>query len=247
MKTLKALSLTALLLAGSMSFIQPTQASPVAPVEATTQATIEAPVVPLSYTTTTVATTQDTTQALTDTPTDVPTDTPTQAPTTTATDTPTQAPSEAPTTGTTAGPTPTIEAPTAAPTAPDTAGYPAQPPAPTDLATAGPTGPAVPTAGAVCYEDEPCWNCAVMGNRICGLTEAINLSGYTPEKFKAQYVGLFPHTDNPAMKRFGNRYVQSATNADYDYVFQMTIEESCADPATPAAWITEWCPAPTQK
>lgn len=240
MKTLKALSLTALLLAGSLSFIQPTQASPVAPVEATTQATIEAPVVPLSYTTTTVTTTQATTQAPTDTPTDVPTDTPTQAPTTAATDTPTQAPTEAPITGTTAGPTP----PTVAPTAPDTAGYPAQPPAPTDLVTAG---PAVPTAGAVCYEDEPCWDCSMMGNRICGLTEAINLSGYTPERFNAQYIGLFPHSDNPAMKRFGYRYVQSATNGAYDYVFQTTIEESCADPATPADWIAQWCTAPTQK
>ena len=27
-----------------------------------------------------------------------------------------------------------------------------------------------PTTGVVCYEDQPCWDCTSMGNRICGPT-----------------------------------------------------------------------------
>lgn len=31
------------------------------------------------------------------------------------------------------------------------------------------TGPVrAPIPSAVCEEDQPCWNCATMGNRICG-------------------------------------------------------------------------------
>lgn len=242
MKLIKGLSLTALLIAGSMTFIAPTQATTQASLDTPiTEANITAPVTALSYEApavgteagTTQATTEATTQATTQAP--APDPTPIQAPAPALTD-----PTPIVPTGPTAGPTSPAEAPTEAPSLDDTAGYPAQPPAPTDLATAGPE---VPTAGAICLEDEPCWNCSTMGNRICGLTEAIDLSGYTPERFKIQYVGLFAHSDDPAMKRFGNRYVQSATNPAYDYVFQMTIEESCADPATPAEWIAEWCTA----
>lgn len=109
----------------------------------------------------TQATSEATTQAITQAPTEALIQAPlvplTQAtvevttePAPTVEPAPTEAPTEAPT-----------QAPTEAPVAPpvdneDT--YPA--PAP-EIPTAGPETP-------VCQEDDPCWDCETMGNKICG-------------------------------------------------------------------------------
>lgn len=74
MNTLKGLSLTALLLAGAVAFIVPTQATTEAPLKALSQAPIEAPVTALTYPSTTITTspaqpiTEAPTQALIEAP-----------------------------------------------------------------------------------------------------------------------------------------------------------------------------------
>lgn len=112
MNTLKGLSLTALLLAGSMTFIAPTQANPEAPTETTTQALIEAPVTDLTYPSTTITTSPaPTTEAPTQPLPEAPVEALIEAPTVPLIEALPEAPVEA-------LPSPAPEQPTAAPTAP---------------------------------------------------------------------------------------------------------------------------------
>lgn len=151
MNTLKGLSLTALLLAGSMSFIAPTQATTEAPTQGATQAPVEAPATDLTYESTTVTTT----------PAPAPTS-PTETPTTEA-----PAPVEVTTAATTEAPTaPATEAPATPVEEPTTAA-----PEPTTDPTTEPTVSPEPTVEPACMEDQPCWNCSTMGNRICGAAQ----------------------------------------------------------------------------
>lgn len=72
---------------------------------------------------------------------------------------PTPTPTEAPTEALIVAPTVALVEPTEAPTEPA--------PAPTEETYPAP--PVEPnTAGPVCMEDDPCWDCTTMGNKICG-------------------------------------------------------------------------------
>lgn len=96
--------------------------------------------------------------------------------------------------------------------------YPAQPvqpytppqapalPAQAQVPAQAPVAPQAPAQPTACLEDEPCWDCSTMGNRICGTTEAVLLfqaevkDEFTvPELtalFDEHYVGVFPVSQN---------------------------------------------------
>lgn len=222
MKTLKGLSLTALLLVGSFSFVAPTQANTEVPTQAT-ETTLTAPTVDLSYDTTTITTTQA--------PAPLPEPTPALPP----------APVEEQPTTDPVEPAPTTveEQPTAAPTEDNLDSYPAPPPVIPATPTAPTANDSNPDAGATCLEDEPCWDCNTMGNRICGKGEAIALSGYPDlDTFNARYIGVF----KVGLQREGYRYVQSVVSPEYSYVFIMTVAETCAITPRDTPWFDQWCP-----
>lgn len=91
-----------------------------------------------------------------------------------------------------------------------------------------------PTAVPVCEEDQPCWDCSTMGNRICGRDEAFALSGYTDW---ATFMNRFGATQKATgAHRDGYRYVPSIINPEYVYAFNMTTAEMEAEAsAVPSA------------
>jgi len=82
-------------------------------------------------------------------------------------------------------------------------------------------------------EDDPRWDCALMGNRICGLEEAYALSGLTDRgTFANTYVTLAPV--GPVAD--GYRAVRSVINPTYQYVFVKTQAEICSSLELGDAW-----------
>lgn len=208
MKVLKGLTLTALILVGSMSFIAPTQANTEALTQASsetsTQAPIEAPLTPITYPSTLVTTS----------PSEAPTEAPTQplyeappAPLPTAPAwTPTEAPSEpAPNTG--------GELPTASPTGP----------------TGDDVAPVYPYTQTL-QEDQAGWDCATMGNLICGPTVDQTLDQwlvshcgtYVPS---AAYAGIMRHC-----------FYLEATELfpHFNYVDSNTAQAACSNYSLPS-------------
>lgn len=212
MNTLKGLSLTALLLAGSMSFISPTQATTEAPTQATTQA-IEAPVTDLSYPSTTITTSPaPTTEApITEAPVTAPTEAIVEAPTAPILEAPLTAPVTAPTAPILEQPTAAPEAPTAAPTAP----Y---------------SGPLVDcaTQGLLTGENNTCVRAEAYGSS----EEALTLSGHSPESFRNLYLGV----ELIGPTRPGYRAIPSVLNPSIQYIFVMTQQEICSSLEPGDAW-----------
>jgi hypothetical protein len=108
-------------------------------------------------------------------------------------------------------PVATVEPVQPAPTTPEPVAVPVEP-----VATPEPVAATVEPA-IECTEDQPCWDCNTMGNRLCGLNEAIALSGYDSGTFFNYYVGIYPvgtvvNTDD-------YKEVTSVINPSLKYVF----------------------------
>ena len=212
MKSLTALTLSALLVLGVVS-ASPSQANTEAPsIEATqtsSEALVQAPDAPLTYPSSEVSTTPAPTEAPAPAP--APVEAPSQAPVEAPVEPATEVVSEQPT----AAPT----APTQAPVAPVEA--PVEAPAPFE-----PREGFTTVDGAPCMEDDPCFNCLTMGNFFCGTNEAFALyvSQFAPEgtpeeqrvAFDAHYLGVYPTNggNNPEAVK-----VTSIINPAYEFHF----------------------------
>lgn len=178
MKSLTALTLSALLVLGVVS-ASPSQANTEAPsIEATqtsSEALIQAPDAPLTYPSSEVSTTPAPTEAPAPAP--APVEAPYEAPSQAPVEAPTEVVSEQPT----AAPTPTTEAPTAPTEAPVEA------PAPVDTREGFTT-----VDGAPCTEDAPCFNCLTMGNFFCGTNEALVIASQFSAEYTVTYLGIYP-------------------------------------------------------
>ncbi len=208
MKVLKGLTLTALILVGSMSFIAPTQANTEPLIEASSQAPTEAPLTDLTDPAPTY--TEAPSQAPTEAPVEAPTEAPSQAPTQAPTETPVEQPSQAPSQP---APVEVVEQPTAAPTAP----------------TEADTAPVYTGAPAI-QEDEAGWDCATMGNLICGPTVGVTLDqwlvdhcgNYNPSD---AYAGIMRHC-----------FFLEATELfpHFSYVESNTTQAACSNYSLPS-------------
>lgn len=89
---------------------------------------------------------------------------------------------------------------------------------PAPVVTTEPTPePAPTTTTQIIHEDSPEWDCATMGNFICGLDEGKALwkaTGSTAD-FHMVYLGLTP----VGPQREGYEYIPSVINPAYHYVF----------------------------
>lgn len=123
-------------------------------------------------------------------------------------------------------PEPTFTAPEPAPVAP-IAPAPVQTPATTPEAPEAAPEEVTP---APITEDSPEWDCATMGNLICGTNEAQALflsSAPTPtdsSKFEGLYVGIMPSGE---IAPLNTRSVSSVINPAYKYVFTLEAPAPC--------------------
>lgn len=125
--------------------------------------------------------------------------------------------------------TPATSTPVAAPSPSQAAPSPSQ--APISVPTTAPApvvpAPTVTTAPAPCEEDEPCWDCATMGNMICGPVEAPAQSAQAVQPVPAPapvFKGV-PVTVNPVIPPHAEPAPVTRTR-----------EEFCVNPWLGGAW-----------
>lgn len=104
---------------------------------------------------------------------------------------------------------------------------PAAAPAPAPTATAS-----APAAAQDCYEDQPCWDCATMGNKHCADSfekdaweslDSVKLEAPKDgHKWKIDYVGYSENKPNANVSR-GEFAVMSETSPDLFYTFKWTM------------------------